>query len=790
MPPPPPCALPAVVDLSAFNAAAAWKPMGGTAETSVTAFDGRRALRLPCNFKGTSIDRASWDRAVNLDLAACRGIRFDLYCADPKPVAQFIFYLRSGQGWYAGTFGPTRSEGWSPVVLDRNNLRVEGSPDGWGSIDTLRVSAWRGDGADTEFYIANLALDGADAPIAILRGDSAAKSTPGEAESIARYAKTVADALDRLGLPHIVMSDLDATRERLRGRRVVVLPHNPEMPGEAEETLSGFLDDGGKLLAFYILPPKLAGKAGIGGGELVRQSRPGHFACIRPAGEGLPGLPAAVGQASWNIRHSVPVDGRSRMVATWFDDQGASTGEPAILASSNCVFMTHVLLGDDPWNKQAMLLSMLGSLDATLWASALEKVLHRIGTIGPYGGFDEAVRGMRRQARGDARARKAIDDAEELHRGAVRAVREREYARALEAAARAQQSVLLAYCAAQKPRRGEHRAWWCHSAFGVQGLSWDEAVKNLADNGFTDILPNMLWGGAAFYESEVLPVAPSAREKGDQIAACLAACRKYGVKCHVWKVNWNMGWCSPPEFMERMRQEGRTQEGFDGSPEPRWLCPSHPANRQLEIDAMVEVATKYDVDGVHFDYIRYPDAQHCFCAGCRERFEAVLGARVANWPADTRDHPAIRTAWLDFRRDNITRVVAAVHDEVKKRKPAVQVSAAVFSNWPVDRDGVGQDWKLWCERGYLDFVCPMDYTPNDSRFETLVGQQREWAGEVPCYPGIGLSCWGGDPDAAKLIGQIQATRRLGTGGFTVFNYGAAEAGAIVPLCGQGITRKE
>ncbi len=33
---------------------------------------------------------------------------------------------------------------------------------------------------------------------------------------------------------------------------------------------------------------------------------------------------------------------------------------------------------------------------------------------------------------------------------------------------------------------------------------------------------------------------PLVKEKGDQIALCLAACRKYGVQCHVWKVNWNM----------------------------------------------------------------------------------------------------------------------------------------------------------------------------------------------------------------------------------------------------------
>jgi uncharacterized lipoprotein YddW (UPF0748 family) len=239
-----------------------------------------------------------------------------------------------------------------------------------------------------------------------------------------------------------------------------------------------------------------------------------------------------------------------------------------------------------------------------------------------------------------------------------------------------------------------------------------------------------------------------------------------------------------------MKAEGRTQVMFGGKAEDTWLCPSHPKNQKLEIDAMVEVATKYDVDGVHFDYIRYPGPEGCFCPGCRERFEKVLGAKVANWPADTRKDEAIRAKWLDFRREQITKGVAAVAEQVRKAKPKVKISAAVFPNWAVDRDGVGQDWKLWCEKGWLDFVCPMDYTPHVASFENLVKQQMEWAGKVPCYPGIGLGVWSPGDNIVKLIDFIGVTRKLGTRGFTIFEYRAPEARDIVPLCGKGITKKE
>ena len=775
---------------------AAWQPMWGTADVSVVEIGGRRALRMPCNFKGTKIERASWDLAVKLDLTACQGLQFAFYCADTTPVAHFSFYLQSGEGWYATGFGQTAPGGWSRVKIDKTDTRMEGTPAGWGQVATIRISAWRGKDADTDLYIAGLGLLGADAPIAVIRGESVAKNAPDEAGSVATFSKAVADTLDRLGLAYAVISDLDVTAARLKGKKIAILPHNPAMPDAVADALVEFLNGGGKLIAFYGIPGKLREAIGTSGGQHVQQTYRGHFAEIRATAEGLKGMPPAVRQMSWNISHAEPVEGKSRVAATWFNDKGESTGEAAVVVAPNCIHMTHVLLPDDLMRKDLLVLAMVGHFAPELWQQVAVTSVARIGAFGRFAGFDEAARGIGAEAGRDADALTAIEQAGELREKAVALLAEKKFPEAIAAAGEAQRATIRAWCAAQKPLKGEHRAWWCHSAFGPAGMEWDDSIRILAENGFTAILPNMLWGGVAYYDSKVLPVAPdvagriAGNPQGDQIAKCAAACRKHGVACHVWKVNYNMGWRVPKDFAERMKAEGRTQVLFDGKPEDRWLCPSHPDNQKLEIDSMVEVATKYDVDGIHFDYIRYPGPDGCFCPGCRERFEKALGAKVANWPADTRKDDAVRAKWLDFRRDSITKVVAAVAEQARKARPKVKISAAVFGNWPLDRDLVGQDWKLWCERGYLDFVCPMDYTPNLVQFENQVRQQLGWAGKVPCYPGIGLGVWTPQGDVVKLLDFIQATRRLGTGGFTIFEYRAPEAREIAPLCGQGITRKE
>jgi uncharacterized lipoprotein YddW (UPF0748 family) len=570
-------------------AQAAWRPMRGTTNAATAVLDGRKVLRLPCNFAGNPAERASWDRKVKLDLAAGRGVRFEILCRNASPVSYFAIYFQSGEGWYQSTFFPERSTGWNAIEIDKSSMKSEGKPAGWGEIKTIRISAWRGNGANTEFCLRNLR----EAP-----------------------------------------------------------------------------------------------------------ARP-------PAG-------------------------------------------PRELA---------------------------------------ETAIEGIGKLAGFNGYDEAANQISRLAPRDARVAKALASAAAARAAALRLLAQQKYTEAKEQSASAGEQLEKAFCLAQRPEPGEFRAFWCHSAFGLQGADWDEAIRRLADNGFTAILPNMLWGGAAFYESKVLPVASQVAERGDQIRQCLAACRKHGLQVHVWKVNWNLGRAAPKAFVEKMRGERRLQADVAGKEEP-WLCPSHPVNQQLEVASMLEVVRNYDVDGVHFDYIRYPDNDHCFCAGCKERFQRLCGAKLQHWPEDVLGGGPLRQLWLDWRRGNITAVVKAVSEQARALKPRIKLSAAVFRNWEVDRDSVGQDWKLWCDKGYLDFVCPMDYTPNNGQFENMVSRQVEWAGRTPCYPGLGVSASSSHFGVDRAIEQINVTRRHRTHGFVIFNYGVKESTELVPMLGLGITHEE
>jgi uncharacterized lipoprotein YddW (UPF0748 family) len=684
---------------------------------------------LKANFAKTGAARTIWDIPLACDLRVRPGIQFDFWCDDLRPFSAFSCYFKSGKGWYHGSFSPEEAGKWQRVTVRKTETRVEDTPDGWGEITHLRISGWRAEPIDATCRIANVAYLGGGKPdIAIVYAGSKAAKGGAEGKAYMTFAANVSATMEALGVNCSMIADTDLTDDQLANVAAVVLPYNTSFPSETFPALRRFVESGRKLLACYSMPPEVAGLFGLRQKGVIRPPKP--IAGFLKSGRGLQGQPVFAPQASWMTQCvDLPPFG-AEMVATWATGDRSPLKIPSIVRTGTGIYMAHVWLGGTDGESAALMCSIVCDMAPSLKAKI--------------------------------------------------------EAREAEAAKRAEED--RAWLAAQSPKAGEHRAFWCHSAYGLGGgRTWDESVRILKDNGFNVIIPNLAWGGTAFYRSAVLPVASDVAAQGDALDQCLAACRRHGVQCHVWKVCWNMGNCVDPVFAAKMTATNRTQVAYGGAAKSGWLCPSHPDNQKQEIEAMVELAKK-GVDGVHFDYIRYPDGSHCFCAGCRERFEAMAGGTVTNWPSAVRKDERLKRLWLDFRTSNVTAVVREVSRRVRAEAPGVKISAAVFTNAETSPSNVGQDWPLWCREGLLDFVCPMDYVESPALFRGQVAAQKRIAGNVPVYPGIGLSCWRNDGrDAVRLAKQILVARELGTGGFTVFNFDRRAEKAL-PMLRLGVTR--
>lgn len=762
---------------SSTNAARqAWKGSPSVTVGNQGQWGNELVMLLPCDF-ATRASRCFWDRTVSLDLSGYTTFDLQIYAPDPSAISSFTLYFRSGAGWYSG--GATLSgSGWQTLRFSRSDFLTEGTPSGWGAIDGIRLSPWKGAGRDT--YLAVRQLRAFTPPVMIVRDH--------ESSNMEVVDQTIERHVTWLGGYNIdcgVVSRADVEAGLLNGGKLAILPYNENISNLEWTNLETFVSGGGKLMVYYLLPARMQTLLGVRSLGWT----PGDYAAWVFNDPSIAGLPSRVEQASWNITRAAPNGTlNSRVTALWYNSNGVSTGQAAWLTSDHGFFCTHVLLGDDVDQKSYALLCLISHFLPEVWKEAASGAIAEIGKVGPYQTYLEASGDIRQNASRRLRERPVAEQLSLVTSrlgAALSFEASTNYPAAIKAAKEARAALREAYYLSLRPVAPEFRAIWEHHATGPYPGNWPAAIENLATNGFTAVFPNMLWGGLAHYASAVLPRSTEFTNYGDQIAACVNAAHARGVEVHVWKVNWNLSG-APQSFINSLRAASRTQVSRDGS-DIDWLCPSHPDNQALELASMLEVVRNYDVDGIHFDYIRYPDSTACYCPGCRTRFQAQSGLAVTNWPQDVLASGSLRTTFLNWRRQQITHLVASVHAQAKAAKPNVKISAAVFPNANSAYDEVGQDWRTWIDQGLVDFLCPMDYTTSLAGFTNLVSQQLGYAaGRIPVYPGIGAFIL----DTDGTLVQIQETRKFKTGGFILFELSASSAANLLPKISEGATASE
>ena len=319
------------------------------------------------------------------------------------------------------------------------------------------------------------------------------------------------------------------------------------------------------------------------------------------------------------------------------------------------------------------------------------------------------------------------------------------------------------------PVQDERRGVWLHVGDDRYPKDVMPELKRL---GLDMAVLRIAGGTAAFYASKVQPDVqdPLAPEGGDWLAEAVKHAHANGIEIYPYVNNCIVEGRTSKESLGRLRAADRLQEGPDGRPID-WFCPSQDINVAAIERPMLEIVSRYDVDGVQYDFIRYPNSQGCFCAKCRARFEQETGKPVANWPKDVVDGER-RQEWIEFRCERISAIVKRVSTRLREVNPNVRISAAVFADWPGCRENVGQDWARWCREGWLDAVCPMNYTQDPAEFAAKAAVHRAvLPPDFPILEGIGISAGAGtmdDPGHVAL--HITLARQAGAAGYLGFCY--------------------
>jgi len=621
------------------------------------------------------------------------------------------------------------------------------------------------------------------APVAVIHGNTAVPA--GERRFAASLARHVERWYREAGVEATFSDDTDLAKA-LAGKRVAVLVYLAQ-PNAAQMTaLTAHVKRGGKLIVCYSSSPALAALMGMQTAGYQKGSTDGRWSLMRFTDARPRGVPESILQTSQNLFLVQPLPGRSHVLAWWHDRQGRQTSEPAWLASPGGYWMTHVLLADgDAEAKGRLLLALAAVHDPSLWQPAASSVLRQARLIG--GGPNTLLQramnlpDLTRRTRAITAAQ-SMQYAEAVARQRLAAGQGYE---AWLAANELKSRMYEVYGLLQAPRHGEIRAVWDHSGMGLYPGDWPRTCQLLKDAGITDLYVNVAGAAFAHYASAVLPRSRVFDEQGDQLAACLAAARPLGLRVHAWLL------CFSTEGATQDRLAIFAKRGWvltqpDGSPRP-WLDPAVPEVRAYLDAAVRELAVKYATHGVHLDFVRYPDFASSLGPTVKTRFERATGRRAADWPEDVKSGP-LRQLFIRWRAEQVSDFVQTARKTVRRGAPGKLVTAAVFGKYPSCLDAVGQDWESWINIGLVDYVTPMNYTEDMTKFNEWLGQQtRTRQQALKVVPGIGVTAAESRLDAAQVIDQIQAARRAECPGFALFDLDTTLRQDILPILRMGVT---
>lgn len=352
------------------------------------------------------------------------------------------------------------------------------------------------------------------------------------------------------------------------------------------------------------------------------------------------------------------------------------------------------------------------------------------------------------------------------------------------------------------------RALWVTRTTLANPDSIKQMVAAAEAGGFNTLLVQVRGRGDAYYAGSIEPRASelASRPAFDPLGTVIEQARARGIKVHAWvAVNlvsssvslpasrdhvvyrapeWLM---VPRELAAEMKKINlrspaylgrlaRWTRGQSSKVEGLYTSPLHPAAQDHTAAVIAEIAAKYDVDGIHLDYIRFPNDDFDYSPAAMEQFKtAVLPGLSAAERREAAAREVLDPAaypnlfperWSDFRRARLTSLVVKIRTAVKTARPGVIVSAAVLPDAQEAFEHRLQDWRGWLDQSLLDVLCPMAYTSEPAIFQKQIAAARTYAGSRPVWAGIGAY----QLSPAQTLGHIAAARKLGAAGIILFSY--------------------
>lgn len=365
--------------------------------------------------------------------------------------------------------------------------------------------------------------------------------------------------------------------------------------------------------------------------------------------------------------------------------------------------------------------------------------------------------------------------------------------------ARATVAALLAVAAfgpiadAAPPAGEETRALWVvRHAITTPGRV-DQVVDVASQLHINTLLVQVRGRGDAYYASNLAPRGEALGNADfDPLERIIRRAHDQGIEVHAW-INVYLVWSAGdlprsgdhivnahPEWIS-IRADGRRlvemvpEEFEDQKLEGMYLAPGNPEVRRHLRDVVREITSKYAVDGIHLDYVRYPEPGVGYDPPTRTAFQQEFGVdpiHIEQPDSVLLDVigpdriPDLKLRWVQWKKDRITDLVRDLRADLDRTGRGVKLTAAVISDQQAALNRYHQDWPLWLREGIVDAVIPMAYGTSTATVERQIAAAMAIPTQRHVYAGIAIYNQGAR-DAAE---KIRRARALGVDGIALFSF--------------------
>ena len=330
----------------------------------------------------------------------------------------------------------------------------------------------------------------------------------------------------------------------------------------------------------------------------------------------------------------------------------------------------------------------------------------------------------------------------------------------------------------------------------VRDSMYNEKMINSAlvyayQSGYNIVFIQVRGRGYAFYNSDIVPKHPKVESEFDPLGYAVTLGHALGIEVHVW-VNSYILWSSKTApnntkhlyYTHKEWTEADRNLKMDSSIKlsephsPQWegiyLSPIHPEVNPYLTSVFSEIINKYDIDGIHLDYIRFQDEIYGWNRSGMREFEKIYDYSprdITRGIIKPELKDSIEIAWIKFRQDAVTELVRNVYSEMHKPGTNIKLSAAVKPNIMDAKYRWYQEWDKWVQEGIIDFVVPMNYFKEIRDFNNSVQiMKSNLVQEELDMVVIGISTH--NQDAQSAADKILLARLNGFRGVSIFSWDA------------------